>query len=528
MRHLRPPKALQALLIAGLILLLSIGFVTPAAAQGDCTPSEEVKRGGELVFARYQEPLSMDPLDVGDNGSIWAMVQVFSTLTRPDETGAGLVPDLAESWDISDDGLVYTFHLRDAKFHNGDPVTAEDVVYSLERARGPESGYAFVYGAADTIEALDERTVRITLKQPFSPFLSSMSLFTGAVVPKALVEADRDHFRQNPVGSGPFMVEEYTRGDRVVLVPNPYYWELGADCQPLPYLDKVTMLYIPESNSRVLGLRNGDYDVITGVPYSEGASLEAADGITLEVAPIYRLDYVYLNHAAPPLDKKEFRLALNYAADRQAILDLVFFGYGQLPNGYWPLMNFHSADVPMIPYDPDRARELLAEAGYNGETLTLLISAGDAPSRQIATILQQNWTEVGINVELQELDGGTMFSKAVEGDYQAMVSYITSDINDDDELATLQGDYKAPGDFFSFFSWYESDAVSEALAKARETSDPAERAQYYAEAQEIAYWDGYSVPLNYTPAVNAHHDYVKNWRNLTTGWWWLQYVWLDK
>jgi peptide/nickel transport system substrate-binding protein len=219
---------------------------------------------------------------------------------------------------------------------------------------------------------------------------------------------------------------------------------------------------------------------------------------------------------------------LNYAADREAILEIVFFGYGELPNGYWPKMNFHSEDVPLIPYDPEQAMALLEESGYAGETVSLLLPAGDAPSEQIATILQQNWTDVGINVELQQMDGGTMFDQAVQGDYQAMVSYITSDLNDDDELATLQGDYQAPGDFNSFFSWYVSDEVSELLAQARSTADPAERAEFYAQAQELAYYDGYSVPLNYTPAVNAYGDYVNGWTNLATGWWWLKNVWLEQ
>jgi ABC-type transport system substrate-binding protein len=189
-----------------------------------------------------------------------------------------------------------------------------------------------------------------------------------------------------------WMVEEYIRGDRLVLVANPDYWELGA-------------------------------------------------GTTLHVAPIYRLDYVYLNHKAKPLDSKEFRLALNYATDREAIFNLVYFGYGDIPNGYWPKMNFHSADVPLIPYDIEKAKELVAQSGYDGSPITLLVTAGNASDKQVATILQQSWGEAGINVELQELDSGTFFDEIVNFDYQAAVSYITSDINDDDELATLEGDY---------------------------------------------------------------------------------------
>jgi peptide/nickel transport system substrate-binding protein len=494
-----------------------------------CTPSGEVKRGGELVLARLEEPLSLDPILITDNGSIYLQEQIFETLVVPDETGAGLAPGLAESWEVSDDGLTYTFHMRDAKFSNGDPVTAEDVVFSLRRAADPNiSQYAFVYQAIASIDALDEKTVQVKLAQPYAPLLSAISLFTGATVPKKIYEADPEGFGNKPIGSGPFIVEEYTRGDRVVLVPNPYYWKLGADCKPLPYLDKITVLYVPEANSRMLGLRNGDFDVIDNVPFNEAPALEKDANFILEVAPIYKLDYLYINHSRAPFDDKNFNLALNYATDREAILKTVFFGYGELPNGFWPKMNFWDPNVPYIPYDPEKAKELLAQTQYDGRTIEILVGAGDAPRKQIATILQQNWAEVGINSTIIEMDIGTSWERIVAGEYDVSVGYITSDINDDDELATFQGDYWAAGDTKAFFSRYQSKEVSELLKKARETLDPAERAKYYSEAQRIAYWDGYSVPFNYTPAITARWNYVKDFRTITVGWWWLEKVWLDK
>jgi peptide/nickel transport system substrate-binding protein len=510
-----------------------VAAVPTPAEQGStgvvCTPSGQVKRGGELTLARLEEPLSLDPIGISDNGSIYIQENVFEALVEPDETGEGLTPGLAESWEISDDGLVYTFTLRDAIFSNGNPVTAADAVFSLQRAADPAiSEYAFAYQAIQNIEEVDSKTVRITLSEPYSPLLSVASLFTGAVVPKDVYQANPDGFGNNPVGSGPFVVERYTRGDRLVLIPNPYYWKLGVDCEPLPYLDKITVRYVPESTSRVLGLRNRDFHVIDNVPFNEAAALEATDGITLRADPIYKLDYLYINHSRKPFDNKDFRLALNYATDRQAIFQTVFFGFGELPNSFMPKMNFHDPNVPLIPYDPDKARELLAQTDYAGESIEILVPAGDAPRKQMAVILQQNWREVGINADILELDIGTAWDRTVAGDYDLLVSYITSDINDDDELATFQGDFWAPGESEAFFSRYQSKEVADLLAKARQTSDPSERANYYSQAQETAYWDGYSIAFNFTPAVSAHLDIVKNWRTLTTGWWWLENVWLDQ
>ena len=370
-RRLKLVIVFVSMIVVVSMLLVSCQPAAPAAeepvaeepaAEEPVTEEGGIKRGGTLVIGRHEEPLTFDPFVPGDNGSIYLLVQVVETLTCAGETGAEVVPCLAETWDISDDEIEYTFHLRDAKFSNGSPVTAADVEYSINIA-ATDSGYAFLFDPIEKMEVVDDMTVKFTLKQPYSPFLAAMSLFTGSIVPKSVHEADTAGFGDNPVGSGPFMVEEYTRGEQVVLVPNPNYWGMGEDGSPLPYLDEIIIKYVPESTSRVLGFRNNDYDVMTGVPLNEADSIKSMAGATLEVAPIYRLDYLYTNHAAPPLDSREFRLALNYATNREAIFDNVYFGYGEIPNSYMPKMNFWSADVPMIPYDPAKAEEANCRIG---------------------------------------------------------------------------------------------------------------------------------------------------------------------
>jgi peptide/nickel transport system substrate-binding protein len=288
----------------------------------------------------------------------------------------------------------------------------------------------------------------------------------------------------------------------------------------------VILKYVPESNSRVLGLQNGDFDAILAVPLNQAAQVKTMDGVSLEVSPSYRLDYVYLNHAKKPLDDKRIRLALTYAANREAILKAVFFGYGEIPNSYMPKVNFWSDKVPTIPYDLEKAKALIKEAGYDGTPIQLMVDTGNAPSRTIATILQQGWQQAGLKVDIVEYDVGTSFSMTQKGDYQAYVSYITSDINDDDELASIEAD--GTGATQAFFSNYKNDEVTKMLADARETSDNAKRAELYGKIQEIVTGDGYNVPLNFLPYVNGYRNTVKNWHNLTVGWWWLRDVWLDK
>jgi peptide/nickel transport system substrate-binding protein len=426
---------------------------------------------------------------------------------------------------VSPDGLTYTFKLRpDLVFSDGNKVTVEDAIFSIKKVADPSAPYGFAFGPMQSAEKVDDSTLRIVLKSPYAALLSALSLFGSSVVEQKAYEKDPTAFGTNPICTGPFKVKSYERGSQLVLVPNEHYWKKAPDGKPFPYLDQVTLKYVPESNSRVLGLQNGDFDVATSIPPNQAAQVKAMDGVTLEVAPSYRLDYVYLNHSKPPLDNKNFRLALNYAANREAIMKAVYFGYGEIANSFMPKVNFWSDKVQAIPFDIEKAKSLLKEANYNGETLHLMVDTGNAPSRQIATILQQGWKQAGINADIVEYDAGTSFSMVQKGDYETYVSYITSDINDSDELASLEADQS--GTTESFFTRYKSDEVQGLLKQARETGDKDKRADLYAKIQDIVVHDGYSVPLNFLPYINAYHNNVQNWRNIAVGWWWLDQVWL--
>jgi peptide/nickel transport system substrate-binding protein len=507
-------------------LAAALAFMPGLPGADGAIKAADVKTGGVLIFARPDEPLTMDPFIPADNGSIWAIEQVCDTLVEADASGEGVVPGIAESWDISEDELTYTFKLRDAKFSNGEPVTIEDVLFSYQKAAGSEGTYGFLFGPVASIEAVDDMHVRFNLKEPYSPLISSLSIFAASVVHKATYEADPGQFGISPVCSGAFKVDEYKRGSHLTLSRNEHYWGKDADGMSLPYLDGVEMRYVPESNARVLGLNNGDFDVVSTVPFNQAEAVQALSGVALEVQPVYRLDYIYLNHSKAPIDDRNIRLALNHAANREAIMQTVYFGYGEIPNSYMPKINYHCADVPMLEFDLEKAKQLVAASSYDGTPIELQIDTGNAPFRQIATILQQGWTAAGLNVNLAEYDVGTAWGHTETGSYQAYMSYITSDLNEQDELATLQGDYTSGSN--AFFTWYENDEVVELLAKARSVSDPDQRRDLYCQVQQIVYHDGYSIPINFVPAVNAYQNHVMNWRNLTTGWWWLNNVWLDK
>jgi peptide/nickel transport system substrate-binding protein len=512
-------KTGKQILMGAAALALLAGLQTADAA--------DIKRGGTLTVARPDEPLTLDPFTPSDNGSIYNITQVCESLISADATGTGLEPGLAESWTMAPDGLSIELKLQPGvKFSNGNPLTVEDAIFSLQKVSDPKASYGFAFDPVKAIEKVDDTTLKMTFKQPYAALESALSLFAASIVSKADYEKDPAAFGSKPVCTGPFQVESYERGTQVVMVPNPHYWRMGADGKPLPYVDKAILKYVPESNSRVLGLQNGDFDAILAVPLNQAEAVKAMDETTLEVSPSFRLDYVYLNHAKKPFDDKRIRLALNYAANRDAIMKAVYFGYGEIPNSYMPKVNFWSDKIEKIPFDIEKAKQLVQEAGYDGTPIQLMVDTGNASFRTVATILQQGWSQAGLKVEIVEFDVGTAFSMTQKGEYQAYVSYITSDINDDDELASIQAD--GTGATAAFFSNYKNEEVTKLLAEARQTLDKAKRAELYAKVQSIVYNDGYSVPINFLPYVNGHKNYVQNWKNITVGWWWLRDVWLNK
>lgn len=499
----------------------ALACVTTGLVIGGPAKSADLHRGGTLTMGRPDEPLTLDPFIPSDNGSIFGIAQVCEPLVLADKTGMGLEPGLASSWTISPDGLTYVFTLRDGVvFSDGKPLTAEDVIFSLNKQMDPAASFGFAFAPVKSIEKTDDKHVTITLKVPYVPILSALSLYAASIVEKAAYEAGAEAFGLKPVCTGPFTVEAYDRGSQVVLAANPKYWAKGDDGKPLPYLDKIVMKYMPDGNSRVLGLKNGDLDVALQLPLSQASSVKATDGLALETAPSYALDYIYLNHAKKPLDDKRIRLALNYATNHDALMKAVYFGFGEVPNSFTPKVNYWSANVKPIPYDLDKAAALVKEANYDGTPIELMVSSGNSTQRQTASILQAAWQKAGLKVNIVQYEGATAGAMMRKGEYQTRVNLISSDINDSDEIATLQTDYS--GSTHSFFTWYKNDEVIALLNQARGELDTAKRAALYEKVQDIVYNDGYSVPLNFVPFINGYKSKIENWRNITVGWWWLK------
>lgn len=516
------PRRPRATMLAAAIA--AIGVVAgPAAAQ-----SPEPVSGGTLLFARNQEPASLNPM-VGsaDNGSIFTIMQMCDQLVEatgePDPQ-----PGLAESWDRSDDGLTWTFHLRDAKFSDGSPVTADDVVFSLTRWADPaiNVNYGGLASSVESVTKVDDGTVQLTLSRPDGAILDNLAMFVASIVPKAVIEEIGDEaFAERPVCSGPFMLESWTRGQELKLVRNPYYWNA-----PQPYLDGVTFSFVADDNTRMLQLQQGEVQVAEEVPYAQVDRVDALDGVHVDSSPVFKWDAIWLNTAKPPLDDLNVRLALNYATPKQAILDSILFGRGDIANHIIARVKYWDPDVPAYPYDLAKAQELMAKSSVpDGFDLQMLIVAGDSTEQAMAQAIQAAWSEIGVNVTIEPVDIGTAFTRWLAPENAEMSatfpgSALSSDTMSDDNLVFVFMDPDAGLNSFGT-GWGNPDVVS-AIKAASGSFDEEVRRTEFGKAQALAMADAPAVPLFFTDSRTGLSDAVQGFRTLPTGWWSLREAWL--
>lgn len=344
-------------------------------------------------------------------------------------------PGLAESWEISDDGLTYTFHLvRNATWHDGTPFTADDVVFTCsDFLMEMHSRARVIFGYCETIEALDDHTVRFQLRERFAPFLMGFEFSTAPMIPAHLYR-DTD-YRTNPnnatpIGTGPFKLAEWRRGSFIRVEANPDYHGEGE-----PHLDEIIFHILPDSAARAVALEQGQVQLSSffDIEPFDVQRLAALPHLELETrgyefyAPIARIEF---NNRVAPFDDKRFRQAINYALDRQQFADIIFFGLGTPATG--PISNrtrFYEPDVTIYEHNLERARELLDEMGLeegtNGVRTTvnfLRLPWGETWAR-FAEMVQQQLAQIGIRVEIEPSDPASWTSRYANWDFQMTSNY---------------------------------------------------------------------------------------------------------
>jgi peptide/nickel transport system substrate-binding protein len=473
--------------------------------------------GGTFRFGRNEDSVTFDPVATFYNSDIWLLQSVYEQLLRVAPNGTELEPSLATSWDISPDGLTYTFHLRQGvTFHDGSPMKASDVKFSMERAKNdPNNIWTFTMVALEEVTTPDDATVVAKLNQPWAPFLADIAMFNCAVMPEAWAKANAQRLPTEMNGTGPFVFVEFKKGEHVLLKKNPAYWDTG-----LPYLDEIDVIYVADDNARILQLQGGEVDGINGVPTSRVEELSGDSNLQVLQLPSSYSQYIALNHKAEPLDDVNVRQALNYATDKQTLIQVVLFGTGVEATSFMPRGALYWNDeLPGFPFDLDKAKDYLSKSKVpSGFSIELQYLAGAAEIEQLSAAIKDMWAKIDVDVSIAPTEMTTFNDNFTNETFQAMATYWTNDIIDPDELVAFAVEPKTADAFHT--GWSNAEAVDLA-AKGRAEQDPEKRKQMYFRIQELFNQDASMVLLYNKPFINVLTKKVHDFEQPPTG----QYVW---
>jgi len=507
-----------------LMAALLLGLTSAADAQ---------TRGGKMVYARYADSLFLDPVLNDANVDIWVLTNLYDTLLQPTADGKGVNPGLATAYKVSDDGLTFTLTLRQGtKFSDGSPITADDVKWNLDRARNPKEGiWNFILESIDSVEITAPDTVVLHLKHPDPTLAAGLATFNTGILPMKLFEATpgateddkAKAFAEHPVGSGPFMFDSWQRGTQMVIKRNPYYWQMGADGKPLPYLDEVDFPIIPDDATRILKLQAGEVDGAELIPYARVHELQADPNLNMELFPSTKVEFITMNVRPKLTDGStniladpKVRQALNYAVDKPALIKIVTFDVGK------PTVSYMSSATPLVydngpayPYDPAKAKDLLKAAGIpDGAEIHSFALAGSADETAILSTLQQMWGAVGIKLVIDQVDNATRTAKYRAGDFQMRCSLWTDDIADPSEITSYAADFR---NIQSLHSGYENKDIEGWYDAGQKEPDPAKRADIYKQIQQAYMADAPIVFLYQSPYPVALKKSVKGFVQIPLG-----------
>lgn len=450
--------------------------------------------GGSIVVGIQQDIDSLDPHKATAAGTKEILFNIFEGLVKPDVDG-NLICAVADSYDISDDGLVYTFTLRDGvKFHNGNDVTCEDVKYSLERAAGLLDGTPLIatLQTIQSVDILDEKTVQVTVGAPNAELIYS---FVAAIIPAGSGEDEA----ADPVGTGPFSFVSYTPQEGIVLAKNENYWQEG-----LPYLDQVEFKIVGSSDSALLELQGGSIDIYSYLTDSQANELK--DSFQVVSSPSNVVQALFLNNDYEPLQDVRVRQAICYAVDKDLVNDFVAGGNGTLiSTAMLPTLKDYYVDLNDrygTSANVEKAKELLAEAGYaDGFDLEIAIPSNYEFHMQTGEVIVEQLKAVGINATINGVEWNTWLDDVYNGrQYQATISGITcGDLTPGYLLNRFQTE--SAKNFIN----YSNEEYDKIWQEAQQTQDLTERSDYYKQLQTMLCEDAASVflqvPAN-TTAIN--------------------------
>lgn len=469
-------------LLALFLTLVMVGAVLPGCGDGSKDPggqgnngkTGEPVKGGEITVGIAQDlDDSLDPHQTVAAGTREVLFNIFEGLVKPNSDGE-MIPAVAEKYTLSEDGTTYTFTLREGvKFHNGQAVTAEDVVYSINRCaavpEGQEKPLVAAFSAVKSVEALDEKTVAVTIAQRDLEFISYM---TAAIIPAGYENQDTA-----PVGTGPFRFVSRTPQQDFVMERFEDYWGAPA------WLDKVTYKICENADALVMNLNGGSIDLCAHLTSAQASQLN--QNFQVLEGTMNLVQAIYLNNQAKPFDNQLVRQALCYAIDRQGIMDMVADGHGTaVGSSIYPAFTkyFLPELVDKYPHDVAKAKELLAQAGYpDGFDMTISVPNNYQPHMDTAEVVAEQLREAGINVTIQPVEWSTWLDTIYNG-RQFQATLVGVDAANMTARAMLE---RFTSDYGKNFINYNNPAYDALFQQAINATDEATQTDLYKQMETM-------------------------------------------
>lgn len=506
-------------LLAG-ALLCATALAAPFASAEDLYGpiAKDATAGGTLNMGLLVEPPGLDPFHQAADARIRVSLLMYQGLFY-EGVGGEAIPLLAESYEVSDDGLVYTIRLREGvKFHNGKAMDAEDVAYSYNYLRDPANGSpgAGDYAIVESIEAVDPSTVKFTLTSPNSSLPMTLGNKYGAVVPAGYFddESAKNRMNSESIGTGPFKLVEFNPNSNLLLERNADYWEEGA-----PYLDEINFSFLPNSASMLVALRNQRIDLVKLERPQDVQQVQEVEGLEIERWPSLNQKAIDLGAELKPLDDVRVRQAIALAVDKEEMMQAAVGEYGEVIGTMVAAMQdawgVPVDELPNMTRDVDAAKALLKEAGYgDGLDLTLTTINGYDWMDPAAVTLREQLADAGINLEIQRVDLGVW----IDNFRSKRMGFTFNDwaTQPDPNLLFYRHFHKAP-EGADFRNW-NNDEASRLLDEGRAEGDPDKRREIYAEFQNVLAESVPTIMLFSADHVTVRNDKVKNFTQHPTGW----------
>lgn len=463
-----------------------------AQTENNGAGSDQAATGGTFIYGRPAAVNSFDLHNQITANNAFAIDKVFESLLSFNSEGE-IVDWLAESHNVSDDGLTYTFVLRDGlKFSNGNDVTAEDAVFSLERHL-EVGGPLAIAAKVDSVKATDAKTLVITLQESYTPFLSELSNFSNGIIPKDFAGVTEEEFFKQPVGTGPFVVESWNPTGDVTFAKNPYYWQEGK-----PYIDKLVYKLIEDDSQAINQLKAGEVQGIESLALQNANEIKEGANTAVAENGSWVTEQIFFNTLDEHFADVHVRRALAQAIDREGLTTALTFGYAQTATSLLPTaIPYNSNDtVKALEFNVEAAKQELAQSAYpNGFSTKLLVASGNSSRAQAAQIIQAAGKEIGINIEIESIELAAFRERFFAYDFSIMINSGQADSPEANSIIAFQTDPE--GFSKSYWTHYTNDEVTTLLHEGQKAQDGEERAAIYAKLLQILADEVPYIPLYY-------------------------------